>query len=82
MARAVELQALRAFRMDLYGCFRQRADALFELADALLASTAVSSLPHRSLQAAHRRGWGHLYAALALGDVDGAALRTVLAAHH
>ena len=60
-------QSLRAFRTDLHGCFARRADALFELADALLAADPVASLPHLSLQAAHRRGWGSLYAALADG---------------
>jgi len=80
MTRTVGLQALRAFRADLYGCFRRRADALFELADALLASAVVSSLPHLSLHAAHRRGWGSAYAALAAGEVDAVAVRTALAA--
>ncbi|HEX8131957.1 MAG TPA: NF041680 family putative transposase [Actinomycetes bacterium] len=80
MARTEGLKALRAFRMDLYGCFGRRADALFELADALLASGAVPSLPHLSLQAAHRRGWGSAYAALAVGEVDADALRALLAA--
>lgn len=80
MATRVGPQALGAFRVDLYGCFRRRADALFELADALLASEAVASLPHLSLRAAHRRGWGSTYAALAVGDVDAEALRAALAA--
>ena len=60
-------QSLRTFRTDLHGCFHRRADALFELVDALLAADAVTSLPHLSLQAAHRRGWGSLYDALAAG---------------
>ena len=80
METTVGFQALGAFRVDLYGCFRRRADALFELADALLASEAVASVPHLSLRAAHRRGWGSSYAALALGDVDEEALRGALAA--
>ena len=37
------------------------------LVDALLAAEPVTSLPHLSLQAAHRRGWGSLYDALAAG---------------
>ena len=80
MVTRVGSQALDAFRVELYGCFRRRADALFELVDALLASEAVASLPHLSLGAAHRRGWGSTYAALAVGDVDVAALRGALAA--
>jgi hypothetical protein len=80
MGTMVGFQALRSFRADLYGCFRRRADALFELADALLGSETVASLPHLSLGAAHRRGWGSTYAALALGEVDADSLRGALAA--
>ena len=69
---------LRAFRTALHGCFHRRADALFELVDALLAADTVTSLPHLSLQAAHRRGWGSLYDALAAGRIDVAALRGLL----
>jgi hypothetical protein len=34
----------------------RRGDALFELADALLAAEAMPSLPHPSLLPTHRRG--------------------------
>ncbi|MBA3449749.1 MAG: hypothetical protein H0T18_00900 [Chloroflexia bacterium] len=78
---APDLSALRAFRTDLHGCFPRRADALFELVDALLTADPVASLPHLSLQAAHRRGWGSLYDALAEGALDAAALRRVLTWH-
>ena len=76
---APDLASLRTFRADLYGCVPRRADALFELVDALLAAESVTSLPHLSLQAAHRRGWGSLYDALAEGRLDVAALRATLA---
>ena len=56
MGTTVGFQALRSFRADLYGCFRRRADALFELADALLTAGLVPSLAHLSLTAVHRRG--------------------------
>ena len=36
--------ALRAFRRSLYDCLQRRADALFELADAILTADAVPSL--------------------------------------
>src|SRR5688572_19690099 len=75
---AHDLGPLRAFRAALHDCFDRRADALFELADALLAADSVASLPHLSLQAAHRRGWGSLYGALAEGRIDVAALRALL----
>src|SRR5829696_3466328 len=78
---AHDLEGLRAFRTALHACFHRRADALFELTDALLAAESITSLPHLSLQAAHRRGWGSLYDALAEGHLDVAALRTVLSQH-
>ena len=71
--------ALRAFRRSLYECFHRRADALFDLADALLCADAVPSPVHLSLQASHRRGWGSLYAALEHGRIDAEALRDLLA---
>lgn len=76
---AHDLAPVRAFRRNLYACFHRRADALFELGDALLAAETVTSLPRLSLQAAHRRGWGSLYDALVAGHIDDAALRTALA---
>ena len=57
------LASLRDFRDDLYACFGQRRDALFDLGDALLSGGPVLSSAHLSLEAVHRRGWGSLYAA-------------------
>ena len=57
------LARLGAFRTELHACFPRRADALFELGDALLCAEAFPSLPHLSLEPAHRRGWGSVYAA-------------------
>jgi hypothetical protein len=74
------LAPLRAFRDELYGCFGRRADALFEVADALLASAPVAALPHLSLAPLHRRGWGGVYAALGEGRIDADAFRDALAA--
>jgi hypothetical protein len=74
--------ALRAFRRSLYECFHRRRDALFELADAILAADGGAPSPvHLSLQASHRRGWGSLYAALDRGRIDDEALRKLLARH-
>ncbi len=47
----------------------------------MLAVEAVTSLPHLSLQAAHRRGWGSLDDAVAEGDLDMEALRALLTRH-
>ena len=63
-------RTLRQFRTDLFDAFDRRADALFDLVDALLATGPVSSPVHLSLAAAHRRGWGSLYAALRKGRID------------
>ena len=74
--------SLRAFRDSLYRCFEQRADALFELTDALLTAGPVPSPPHLSLAAVHRRGWGSLYAAaLSMGRADEAGLQDLLSRH-
>jgi hypothetical protein len=78
---AHDLETLRTFRTALHSCFHRRGDARFELVDALLAAETVTSLPHLSLQAAHRRGWGSLYDALAEGALDAAALQGLLRRH-
>jgi hypothetical protein len=75
---APDLACLRAFRTALHDCFDRRADALFELSDALLVAGPVTSLPHLSLQAPHRRSWGSLYDALAAGYLDAEGLRATL----
>lgn len=75
------LTALHAFRAALYACFERRADALFELTDALLAANPVPSPVHLSLEPLHRRGWGSLYAALVHGTINTTAVRALLARH-
>jgi hypothetical protein len=76
------LAGLQAFRTGLHACCTRRADALVDLADALLSAPGpVASLPHLSLEPAHRRGWGSLYAALARGRIDDERLRDLLAGH-
>ena len=75
------LHDLRTFRTDLYGCFVRRADALFEVVDAILAGDAIASLPHLSLVPLHRRGWGSVYAGLSQGRLDPDALRARVAGH-
>jgi len=53
------LVRLGAFRDQLHACCTRRADALFELGDALLCAQApLASLPHLSLEPVCRRGWG------------------------
>jgi DDE superfamily endonuclease len=78
--RVLALGWLAAFRQRLYGCLTGRADALFELADAILcADHAVTSLVELSLEPEFRRGHGALYDALAAGSIDENALADLLA---
>ena len=66
------------FRRGLHGCFTLRADALFELGDALLAAGRVPSLPYLSEELAFRRSHGMVCQGLARGRVDEDALRDLL----
>ncbi len=75
---ASPLARLGLFRAELHACFARRADALFELGDALLCAQAVPSLPHLSLEPVHQRRWGSSYAALACGRIDSERLRDLL----
>ncbi len=71
--------SLRAFRTRLHAFFNKRADALFELTDAILTAGSIPSPPHLSLAPVHRRGWGSLYAALSKGRIQEKAVRHLLA---
>jgi hypothetical protein len=76
------LETLRTFRNSLYECFDRRADALFELTDAILTTAGILPSPvHLSLQSVHRRGWGSLYAALSKGRMNFEALRKLVVGH-
>ncbi|MEU0830240.1 transposase, partial [Streptomyces sp. NPDC005969] len=79
-ARVEALAGLSRFRREFYGCLTLRADALFELTDAVLcAGRPVVSLPALSLEAVHRRGHGAMYDALARGHINVSRLRMTLA---
>jgi hypothetical protein len=71
---------LAAFRDEFYRCLLRRADALFELADAVLcADGPVTSMAELSLTAEHRRGHGALYDAVNAGRIDVDRLQVALA---
>ena len=71
---------LREFRSKLYACLTSRADALFELADAVLcADHAVTSLVQLCLEPEFTRGHGALYDALSAGRIDDEKLFSLLA---
>jgi hypothetical protein len=74
------LARLGAFRTALHACYTRRADALFDLTDALLCAPAVPSVAQLSLEPSHRRGWGSAYDALASGRINVDRLRDLLVA--
>lgn len=72
---------LSHFRAGFYACLTARADALFELCDALLCTdTPVTSLADLTLLPEHRRGHGGMYDALNHGGIELGRLRKALAA--
>jgi hypothetical protein len=74
--RSAAFGELSEFRQDFYASLRRRADALFELADAVLCTDGpVTSLVGLSLAAEHRRGHGALYDAVNSGVVEVDRLR-------
>lgn len=73
------LDVLSRFRGEFYESLYKRADALFELTDAVLcADGPVKTLVELSLAVEHRRGHGAMYAALDRGWAEPARLRRAL----
>jgi hypothetical protein len=78
-AAPARLDDLVRFRQSFYDCLTARADALFELTDAVLcADGPVTTLVDLSLVAEHRRGHGALYDALNHGRIEVDRLRVTL----
>ncbi|MFL6119860.1 transposase [Actinophytocola sp.] len=78
--RAGAVGELSGFRERFYECLTSRADALFELADAVLcAEGPVISLAELSLVPEHRRGHGAGYDAVNHGRIEVDRLRITLA---
>jgi hypothetical protein len=79
-ARVESLTALSGFRSDFYRCLTARADALFELTDALLCTDGpVKTLVDLALAPEHRRSHGMLYDGLGCGRIEVDQLRMTLA---
>ena len=72
-------QPLPTFRQKLIGVFTRRADALFELIDALLVTIDPRSPIELSLSPAFRRRYSRVYDALQEGQLDPARARHWLA---
>src|SRR5438045_9505384 len=79
MLDPVMFNSLRRFRAGVYGAFGARRDALFDLVDAATVAGLVPSLAYLSLTPVHRRGWGGLYDALAVGATHVPALPRLVA---
>jgi len=78
--QAGALGELSGFRQEFYRCLPARADALFELAEAVLcADGPVRSLVELSLVPEHRRGHGGLYGGINGGRIEVGRLRAALA---
>jgi hypothetical protein len=71
---------LARFRGEFHGCLTARADALFELTDAVLCTDGpVRTLVELALAPEHRRGHGALYDGLNHGRIEVSRLRRALA---
>ena len=68
------------FRLEVYASFTVRADALFELFDALLLSPILRSAVEVSQSPIFRRRFASIYDALTEGKIDPASLRQALVA--
>jgi hypothetical protein len=78
--RVESMDVLSGFRTEFHGCLTARADALFELSDALLCVDGpVKTLVGLALAPEHRRGHGALYDGLGSGRIDVKRLRGSLA---
>ncbi len=76
-----EMEALRAFRYQVYTLFGCRRDALFEALDAVLSAPTLETPAHLSLAPHCQRGWGSLYDALNAGTMDLTRLEQLVASH-
>jgi hypothetical protein len=77
---AEALGKLAGFRQTFYDCLTARADALFELTEAVLCTSGpVTSLVELSLAAEHRRGHGALCDSLNQGRIDIGRFRDIVA---
>lgn len=71
---------LSRFRQEFYQCLTARADALFEVTEAVLCvEGAVTSLAELSLAAEYRRGHGALYDSVNQGRIDIDRFRNLVA---
>ena len=68
---------LKQIRQQVYDCMERGADALFNLADALLCESQAQSLPELSLSPCFERQWPSVYEALEDGRINVEQLRAI-----
>lgn len=73
----MNLNTWNEIRQQAYDCLESRADALFSLCDSVLSSPQARSLPELSQASCFERKWPSVYAALADGKINVAALQAV-----
>jgi hypothetical protein len=66
----MNLNTLKDYRQEVYGCFGQAKDALFNTVDALLTEDRARSFPELSLSPYFERRWPSLYEGLEDGKID------------
>jgi len=73
----MNFNTLKQFRHEVYGCFGQAKDALWNTVDALLSEDRAHSFPELSLSPLFERQWPSLYEGLEDGKIDQHGLRKV-----
>src|SRR5881409_1800820 len=68
---------LKQIRQQVYDCMERGADALFNLADALLCESQAQSLPELSLSPCFERQWPSVYEALSDGRINLEQIRAI-----
>ncbi len=75
----MNLNTLKAFRHEVYSCFGQAKDVLFNTVDALLSEDRAQSFPELSLSPHFERRWSSLYEGFEDGTIDQKRLQQVFA---
>jgi hypothetical protein len=74
---AMNFNRLKHVRQQVYASFERGADALFNLADALLCESQAQSLPELSLSPFFERQWPSVYEALEDGRINVEQFRAI-----
>lgn len=73
----MDLTTLQEFRQEIYTCFEQAGDALFNTVDALISESQAQSFPELSLSAFFLRSWSSLYKAFKRGSINREKLQNI-----